>query len=291
MLPKFIGIGAQRSGSTWLHSNLRSHPEVWLSPVKELHYFDGKAEGIPDGVWKKFFTRKWPHKRYRRLLLSRIKAKTKSCRTTDWAWDYQFFFKPQNDQWYASLFDQGAGACTGEITPAYALLDRGQIADIHSLMPETKILFLMRNPVDRSWSQAVKEFAKHKKRSLDSVTDEEWGATLSHSRVTLRSDYLRTLDMWGEHYPQNQIFVGFFDDILERPRELLMDIYRFLEVQSCEEILPIGLSKAVNAGYRASIPVQWERYLSRQYIDQIKVLNKRFSGPTFDWLVRAEAML
>ncbi len=291
MFPKFIGIGAQRSGSTWLHRNLSLHPDIWLAPVKELHYFDGRGMGKPDAVWEKFFTRQWPHKRYRRLLLSRLKAKTKSCRIADWAWDYRFFFKPQSDQWYASLFDQGKGKCTGEITPAYALLDRSMIVDIHSMMPEAKILFMMRNPIDRSWSHVVKDFAEHKKRSLDSVTDEEWKSALGHRGVTLRSDYIRTLDLWGEHYPKDQIFVGFFDDILERPRELLLDVYRFLGVRASEELLPVGLAKAVNTGYRASVPERWERYLSREYIDQLRVLSNRFSGPTSNWLVRAEAML
>ena len=36
----FLGIGAARSGTTWLHENLRHHPQVWVPPAKELHYFD-----------------------------------------------------------------------------------------------------------------------------------------------------------------------------------------------------------------------------------------------------------
>ena len=39
-LPDFLGIGAQKSGTTWLHHNLSQHPGVWMPPVKELHYFD-----------------------------------------------------------------------------------------------------------------------------------------------------------------------------------------------------------------------------------------------------------
>jgi len=34
-LPDFLGIGVVRGGSTWLWENLRQHPEIWLSPVKE----------------------------------------------------------------------------------------------------------------------------------------------------------------------------------------------------------------------------------------------------------------
>ena len=38
--PDFLGIGAQKAGTTWLHENLRRHPELFLPEEKELHYFD-----------------------------------------------------------------------------------------------------------------------------------------------------------------------------------------------------------------------------------------------------------
>src|SRR5204862_8294166 len=36
---QFLGIGAQKAGTTWLYEMLRLTPEVWMPPVKELHYF------------------------------------------------------------------------------------------------------------------------------------------------------------------------------------------------------------------------------------------------------------
>ncbi len=41
MLPSFLGIGAQRAGTTWLHQVLAEHPQVGMPRVKkEVHYFD-----------------------------------------------------------------------------------------------------------------------------------------------------------------------------------------------------------------------------------------------------------
>ena len=41
MLPDFLGIGAQRSGTTWLYEQLRGHPQVVMSSKrKEIHFFD-----------------------------------------------------------------------------------------------------------------------------------------------------------------------------------------------------------------------------------------------------------
>lgn len=39
-LPNFLVVGAMRSGTTSLIRYLRSHPQVFLAPHKELHYFD-----------------------------------------------------------------------------------------------------------------------------------------------------------------------------------------------------------------------------------------------------------
>ncbi len=36
-----FGIGAQKSGKTWLSAYLRDHPDVHLPPRKELHFWNG----------------------------------------------------------------------------------------------------------------------------------------------------------------------------------------------------------------------------------------------------------
>jgi hypothetical protein len=43
-LPQFLGIGAQKAGTTWLAENLRRHPEVFVPERKELHWLDHKWE-------------------------------------------------------------------------------------------------------------------------------------------------------------------------------------------------------------------------------------------------------
>jgi hypothetical protein len=43
-MPDLLGIGAQRSGTTWLWENIRRHPDVWFWRTKELHFFDRRLE-------------------------------------------------------------------------------------------------------------------------------------------------------------------------------------------------------------------------------------------------------
>ena len=36
----FLVIGAQKAGTSWLHTMLRKHPQLWLPDCKELHFWD-----------------------------------------------------------------------------------------------------------------------------------------------------------------------------------------------------------------------------------------------------------
>ena len=44
VLPNMILLGAQRAGTTSIHSHLGKHPGVYLSKTKEIHYFDNYQE-------------------------------------------------------------------------------------------------------------------------------------------------------------------------------------------------------------------------------------------------------
>ena len=65
-LPTFLGVGAPRTGTTWLHSNLRRHPDIWMTPVKEVHYFDKRHLHRRDNQFYRSHLRK-RMRRYRRL--------------------------------------------------------------------------------------------------------------------------------------------------------------------------------------------------------------------------------
>jgi hypothetical protein len=39
-LPNFLYVGPDKAGSSWLHEVLLKHPDVYLTPAKDLYYFD-----------------------------------------------------------------------------------------------------------------------------------------------------------------------------------------------------------------------------------------------------------
>ncbi|MBI2524632.1 MAG: sulfotransferase [Candidatus Rokubacteria bacterium] len=40
MLPNFLVLGAEKTGTTWLYFCLQEHPEVYVPRMKEVHFFD-----------------------------------------------------------------------------------------------------------------------------------------------------------------------------------------------------------------------------------------------------------
>lgn len=146
----FLCIGAQRSGTSWLHRNLSRQPLCWLPPHKELHYFDSLyVEGH-----RAFF-------RERRLAnLKQVAAALEPAQATDadiqrLRWYARFALAEHlDDAWYQSLFPtNGPWEACGEITPAYSMLPARGFEHLARLYPDVRILFIMRNPIDRVWSQ------------------------------------------------------------------------------------------------------------------------------------------
>lgn len=46
----FIGIGAQKAGTTWLATQLKRHPQIYM-PRGELHFWDKPRESYDPAVW------------------------------------------------------------------------------------------------------------------------------------------------------------------------------------------------------------------------------------------------
>lgn len=40
VLPNFLVIGAEKGGTTWLHTQLKKHPDIFLPNSKEVHFFN-----------------------------------------------------------------------------------------------------------------------------------------------------------------------------------------------------------------------------------------------------------
>lgn len=287
-LPDFIGIGAQRSGTSWLYRRLGEHPELWLPPIKEIHFFDG-LDAMADARKIQFY--KDLRNRYRAYRSPRSVPKVKRPNPD---WDFNFFFRPKNLIWYSSLFKQGADRITGEITPEYMMLSEETVEKIYSLNPKMKVVFIMRDPIDRIWSAAARHFVTNNKRVMRDLSEEELLSFIQHPGTTLRTNYLRTLSIWETVFPTDQMYIDFFDNIQESPREVLLRIFEFLGVEKSTEYMLVDPQRKVASSTKKAkiaIPESLKYEICAENIDQLYKLSQRFGGHTSKWLERAEKVL
>jgi hypothetical protein len=293
-VPNFLGIGASRSGTTWLYANLRRHPDIWLPPIKELHYFDRRHVPRRENQYYREQLRK-RSRRYRRLKTYRTALKRRDAALLrDLRWDLYFFARRRTNRWYTGLFRPGQGQIAGEITPAYAFLKPDVVEEIQGINPDLKVIYLLRDPIDRSWSSAVKELRRGNERSVSDIPDEAFFKHFNRAGHERRRDYVRTLNTWEGVFGRERMFVGFLDDIEQDPRELLQRLYGFLGVPGNRAKIPARfLKKRVNASQerRSAIPPRFEAFLADLYLPQLQELSGRFGEPVTGWLRRAEEAL
>jgi hypothetical protein len=292
LYPDFLGIGAQKAGTTWLSHNLQLHPEIWMPSLKELHYFDEKMNEPPNllpRLREKLFGERVVDRRWRRQVKNRIPRHLKRFSKEDLLWDLRYYAGAPGDGWYASLFEPGKGRVVGEITPSYSMLDPEIVARVHERMPEARIIFLMRNPVERAWSQVVMRFGKAGKGNIDAASEKQLRRNFESEGSQLRTNYGRTLENWGSFYPEEQIFVGFLEDIHFFPKELLGRVFGFLRVDP--SFTPPGLDKKVHSRSGGRMPTSVAVYLARTYREEVKRLSERFGGYASFWLYCAERLI
>ena len=282
MYPDFLCIGAQKAGTSWLYKNLNTHPQIWLPPRKEIHYFDLLYEDKPNLLQRmqKPDWRRWVNRSVRHHLRNFVTDVSSGYLL----WDLRFLFsRTIDDNWYASLFESGVGKTTGDITPAYSTLDAKVVEHVHALIPHAKVIFLLRNPIDRAWSHAVMSFEKRRpvftsvKKRFDDLTDEDYIRHFNSQSAQLRGNYVRTLNIWRKHYPKKQFFVAFLEDIARRPEELLVELYTFLEVDPSLEYVPKFVRTKIHARGTYQIPARLGATLAKMYYGQIEQLIAMFS--------------
>ena len=291
-LPDFLGIGSQRTGSTWLYKHLESHPEIWMPPIKEIHYFDilnkENAERRREKLYQDYKKRVQV---YQTCWFS--KKKMRVLGPPNLLWDINYFLRSPSQKWYNSLFLLGANKVTGEITPAYMTLDQEVVEAIYAHNPNTKIIFFMRDPIERVWSAAVKHLAKLRRRNAKKVPEAEFIQFFQSNGTHMRTNYLRSLSIWESVFPPEQIYIDFFDNIQENPREVLLRVFEFLGVEARTDFISEDLSKKIGTTdrFRIEIPSDFEILIAEKYIDQLEMLNQRFGGHTDKWLARAKKIL
>jgi len=291
----FLGIGAQKAATSWLYQNLRHHPDIWLPPRKELHYFD-RSPIYPSPSYlasEHLIHRLFGTEDYNKGLLNQfIRGLLHGIREKDWnqtQWMLRYFLGTYNDDWYRSLFRAGEGKVKGEITPSYSILGLKDVQHIREMFPEVKVILILRNPIDRAWSHVRfdwKRLGLNGPGELDKIKK-----FIDAPDQSLRSDYVRTLGTWTSCFPKEQLFIGFYDDVIQDPRGVMVRICEFLGVALLSNADAEILNRKVNVSRAWEIPKEIQCYLASKYYPELQKLSHLVGGHCTEWLEESERIL
>lgn len=274
----FVCIGAQKAGTTWLARMLQTHPDLFLTPVKEIHYFD-HIRGITEHLsrakrrsrYRKYHQRMWTQ--WRRFGVHR----------SQWAWYRDYMKNPINDEWYASLFrHRGARKFAGEVTPEYAILGRDGLGHLKTLAPQVRVLFIMRNPVTRAWSQALHQC---RARGLDAArqSPDALVAMLAEPRFQALGDYMTTLDDMAAVFRQDQTLELFYEDMHQDRLAALEQVCRFIGI-GFEPRYFSELGRRFNRSQEAALPDAVRARLREVYAPAAEAVRRRIGRIPDSWI-------
>lgn len=204
--PTLLIIGAHKAGTTSLYQYLDAHPEIRLSSQKELSYFAGPVS--------------------RPTLVSQ------------WV---------RGPGWYQGNF-VGTATVHGEASTGYTNYPHttGVAQRIHEAIPDVKLIYAVRDPVDRMVSHYL--HVRGLGRERRSLSDVLRSPRLTSSAYLLRSCYWLQLQQYLAWFEPSQILVVPFGSLVQERRKTLSRIFRFLGV--ADDFVSPDWERVYNAAHR-----------------------------------------
>jgi hypothetical protein len=199
-------IGSMKSGTTFLCRLLRAHPAVFMSDPKEPCYFvDPQA-------------------------LRRA-----------WKWPYREGYWRSEERYLALFAKAGAATVIGEASTVYsrAPLFSGVPQRILRFSPEARIVYLMRDPVERAISHYW-----HRARGWRE-SRAPLPAIRADSQYVDTSSYARQLAIYLEHLPLERIYTLTLEELIADPAGQISRLYAWLNIDPA--IRPGNTDKVVGA--------------------------------------------
>ena len=235
--PDYICVGPHKTGTGWLYETLNRHRQVYPIDEKEIRYYT-----------KLDFRHRYPY----RLYLDRLKRpimwllygrfqlfckypfiKRRHGNYHLWweclKFEVHFLFWPTSLRWYESLFDGPKQLLQGDISPSYANMDEHSIRLVKKNSPQVKIIFFLREPVERIWSH-VKMLLAMKRYEPTSKNIARLLSTHADSKAYQSYPY-HSLQRWLDVFGSEQVFIGFYEELVSDPVLYYEKICRFLEIE------------------------------------------------------------
>jgi hypothetical protein len=259
-------VGAQKAGTSWLYQQLDAHPDFWMPPVKELHYFDQLSRVPP--------------------IASACARDHRDCRFLESIkrLSNRSHFDLED---YGRLFASKGSLISGDITPAYSTLSDEVIEQVLSSFPTLKVIFLARDPVERAWSQLSMGVRLGMISRFDATDPEEVVRNLLNPGVLLRSHPSKIVARWNRYVCPEHFRVYFFDELKENPAELRRSILLFLGADPDKPSGGLKVEQNSDAG-RDKLPltVKVRDRMARFFERELRACASELGGRAKSWPAR-----
>lgn len=253
-LPDFIIIGAMKSGTTSLFNYLGQHPQIFPSNKKEIHFFDGGTNQNIDN-----------------------------------------FVKGQS--WYRAHFplknDMVPGSKTFEASPLYIF---NPIAPkrIFNLVPDVKIIVILRDPTERAISHYFHEkrknreklspyeaFQKEEKRLEPIIKEKNYKSEIfkCHSYKS-RGLYKEQIERYLNFFPRKQILILNSEKLFSDPDNTLRQVFDFVGVDA--EFKVSNLKPRNVSSNRSEVNPEVYEYLNDFFMPHNQALYELI-GENYNW--------
>ncbi|MCS4136382.1 hypothetical protein GGP44_003060 [Salinibacter ruber] len=140
-------------------------------------------------------------------------------------------------EWFESLFEPSQKAhAFGEASPGN-MIHSSAAERISDHFPEARLIFVLRDPVERAYSQycfGVMRGTQDPSQSFSELIrsdDGTWG-----DRVLRLGLYYRQLTRFEKHFPRNQMAIHLFQDFRRDNEAFVRRLFKFLDVDESVEI-------------------------------------------------------
>lgn len=261
-----ICIGAQKAGTTWLADYMRAHPQVHVPPVKEVHFFDAR------------FVPKWCAKYEEEMLLAfqREAAALTLQSCGDPVLQHKLhsmllrFRMIANPAEYIRFMSWGAAGrpVLFEATPDYSMLDRRGFQAMRDVHADTRLVFLLRNPVDRFWSSMKFNRTHNPGFDIDVMFDR----LLEREDFLLLADYGRTIREAGAVFGPKRLHLEFYERLFDQAA--VNGICRFAGIDA----RPADFARRSNASAPGDMPSDRRARAVRAYARAYREIAEHFQG-------------
>lgn len=300
----FLGIGAQKAGTTWLATQLFEHPEILGSHPKELHVLDslyspdvpidGRARAVERRDGARRHLTAWQtaplepgETDERRSFMSAFKQQ----RVERLERLVEVFDAPDEAEAlirYRDFFTSAARPehrAFGEITPSYALLPKRGFEGVLDAFPDARLIFLLRDPVDRFRSAMAHRAKYGVDAAFDAVGDAR--TRLGNRNDLLRGRYESTLDMLDAIVPASQLLVVFYENLFDPGKDEFRRVTDYLGVSPRD----VDLDRPINVGDRMEFPDDLRRDVARAHASTYRAIEERFGELPDAWRRNASELL